>query len=132
MGDELPELLLADAGAWRAWLSDNHARSAGVWLVLAKKGVLEPTRIGYDEALDEAVCHGWIDGIISRRDDATYRQRFTPRRPRSSWSASNVARATRLEGEGRMQPAGVAAVDKAVAAGLFAGPWPPLRQADQP
>jgi uncharacterized protein YdeI (YjbR/CyaY-like superfamily) len=132
MGDELPELLLADGGGWRAWLVANHATSAGVWLVLAKKGVLEPTSLGYDEALDEAVCQGWIDGMISRRDEATYRTRFTPRRPRSSWSASNVTRATRLAGEGRMQAAGVAAVDKAVATGLFAGPWPPEPLGEQP
>jgi uncharacterized protein YdeI (YjbR/CyaY-like superfamily) len=131
MGDELPELLLADAAAWRGWLADNHASSAGVWLVLAKKGVLEPTRLGYDEALDEAVCQGWIDGMISRRDEATYRTRFTPRRPRSSWSASNVARATRLGGEGRLQTAGATAVDKAVAAGLFPGSWPPGGRTDQ-
>ncbi len=67
MGDtvdavDLPELLVGDAGEWRSWLSDHHADSQGVWLVLAKKGTVDPTTVSYDEALDEAICFGWIDG----------------------------------------------------------------------
>jgi uncharacterized protein YdeI (YjbR/CyaY-like superfamily) len=83
---QTPELLVVDAAAWRSWLSRNHPTSSGVRLVLARKGVTEPTRLSYDEALPEALCYGWIDGHLSTRDASTYRVRFTPRRPRSSWS----------------------------------------------
>ena len=84
-----------------------------MWLVLAKKGTSEPTRLRYDDALEEALAHGWIDGQVKRRDDATYRQRFTPRRRRSTWSHRNVALAERLAAEGRMHPAGAAEVARA-------------------
>src|SRR5689334_18140958 len=67
------ELVVRDAAAWRAWLGAHNADSAGVWLVLAKKGTVKPTRLTYDEALDEALCHGWIDGQVRRRDEATYK-----------------------------------------------------------
>lgn len=110
---EPPELIVADAAAWRAWLAAHHADPTGVWLVLAKKGTTEPTSLSYDEALDEALCHGWIDGQVRRRDEATYRQRFTPRRARSPWSARNVGIVDRLVAEGRMHPAGLAEVDRA-------------------
>lgn len=112
MNDALPELLILDAGAWREWLHANH-EGTGVWLVLAKKGVTEPTRLTYDEALEDALCFGWIDGQVGRRDERTYRQRFTPRRARSSWSQRNVGLIERLAGEGRMHPAGHAAVERA-------------------
>jgi uncharacterized protein YdeI (YjbR/CyaY-like superfamily) len=112
VSDELAELMVADHTAWREWLDVNHD-GVGVWLVLAKKGVTEPTRLTYDEALDEALCHGWIDGQVRRRDDLTYRQRFTPRRARSSWSQRNVGLIERLSGEGRMHHAGLAAVESA-------------------
>jgi uncharacterized protein YdeI (YjbR/CyaY-like superfamily) len=88
-----------------------------VWLVLAKKGTTEPTRLTYGEALEEALCHGWIDGQTKRRDAATYRQRFTPRRPRSQWSRRNVGIVERLTTEGRMQPPGLAEVERARADG---------------
>jgi uncharacterized protein YdeI (YjbR/CyaY-like superfamily) len=84
-----------------------------VWLALAKKAKPGPTTLTYDEALEEALCFGWIDGQTSRRDDATYRTRFTPRRPRSAWSASNVERISRLTAAGRMHAAGIAAVESA-------------------
>ncbi len=111
--DELPELIVADAAAWRAWLADHHAEHAGVWLVLAKKGATEPTRLTYEHALDEALCHGWIDGQIARRDERTFRQRFTPRRARSAWSQRNVGHVERLLRAGRMHPAGIAHVERA-------------------
>ncbi len=107
---DLPELLLPDVSAWRRWLGENHGEHGGVFLVLAKKGTVEPTTLSYQEALDEALCHGWIDGQVRRRDELTFRQRFTPRRARSSWSKRNVETIGRLEREGRMRPAGVAAV----------------------
>jgi uncharacterized protein YdeI (YjbR/CyaY-like superfamily) len=113
MTDDLPELILDDATAWRVWLTDHHASQPGVWLVLAKKGTVEPTSLVYDQALEEALCHGWIDGQARRRDETTYRQRFTPRRKKSSWSQRNVGIVTRLISEGRMHPAGVAEVERA-------------------
>jgi uncharacterized protein YdeI (YjbR/CyaY-like superfamily) len=123
MPDTLPELILPDAAAWRAWL-DAHHEEPGVWLVLAKKGHSEPTRLSYEQALDEALCHGWIDGQVRRRDERTYRQRFTPRRSRSQWSERNVAKVERLLAEGRMHPAGLAAVAQAKAQGGWDAAYP--------
>jgi uncharacterized protein YdeI (YjbR/CyaY-like superfamily) len=123
---ELPELVVVDAAAWRAWLGEHHDESAGVWLVLAKKGTGEPTSLTYDQALEEALCHGWIDGQVRRRGETTYRQRFTRRRPRSAWSKRNVEIAERLRSEGRMHPAGTAELERARADGrseaAYAGP----------
>ena len=116
---ETPELLVADVEAWRAWLGAHHATSSGVRLVLAKKGVSEPTSLTHDEALLEALCYGWIDGHLTARDAATFRIRFTPRRARSVWSKRNVELVERLTAEGRMQPAGVAEVDRAKADGRW-------------
>ncbi|MFE9692173.1 YdeI family protein [Micromonospora sp. NPDC005806] len=113
MPTEPPELIVADAPAWRDWLGTHHADPTGVWLVLAKRGTTVPTSLGYDEALEEALCHGWIDGQVRRRDEATYRQRFTPRRSRSPWSARNVGIVARLTAQERMHPAGLAEVDRA-------------------
>ena len=124
MADESPELTVADAVAWRDWLGEHHGEPGGVWLVLAKKGTTEPTSLSYDQALDEALCHGWIDGLVHRRDDLTYLQRFTPRRPRGTWSARNVDLVARLVAEGRMRPPGQAEVDRAKADGRWAGAYP--------
>ena len=126
MGGDLSELVVDDAGAWREWLDEHHDDPAGVWLVLAKQNTTVPTSLTYDQALEEALCHGWIDGQVRRRDEATYRQRFTRRRARSPWSARNVSIATRLTAEGRMHPAGLAEIDRAKADGrwdaAYAGP----------
>jgi len=111
--DDPPELVVADAAAWHDWLSENHTDPAGVWLVLARKGTTQPTSLTYDQALDEALCHGWIDGQVRRRDAGTFRQRYTPRRSRSPWSRRNVEIIARLTGEGRMHPAGIAEVERA-------------------
>jgi len=114
---ELPEVTLADAGAWRAWLAEHHAQPTGVRLVLAKRATTVPTSLTYDQALDEALCHGWIDGQKGSRDEHTYRQRFTPRRARSPWSRRNVGIVERLVAEGRVQPWGLAEVERARADG---------------
>ena len=119
MAVQLPELIVADAAAWRVWLAEHHEGSAGVSLVLAKKGITEPTSLTYDQALGEALCYGWIDGQVQSRDETTYRQRFTRRRPRSSWSKRNVGIVERLHAEGRMHPAGVAEVERAKADGRW-------------
>lgn len=126
VGTELPPLTVDDAAAWRAWLREHHADHRGVWLTLAKKGATEPTSVTYDQALEEALCYGWIDGQVRGGDERSYRQRFTPRGPRSAWSKRNVAIAERLVGEERMQPAGLAAIERAKADGrwqaAYAGP----------
>ena len=103
---DFPELLVADAAEWRTWLTSNQSRSQGVWLVLAKKGTTHPTTLSYDEALDEAICFGWIDGQLGRRDSATFRRRFTPRNARSPWSQRNVAIAEQLSASGRRHRSG--------------------------
>ena len=110
---ELAELTVADPPAWRRWLERNHGGVPGVWLMLAKKGTTEPTSLTYPQALDEALCYGWIDGQIRRNDEATFFQRFTPRRARSSWSKRNVEHVGRLMQAGRMAPAGLAEVERA-------------------
>ena len=110
---------MIDAAAWVVWLSGNHEQSSGVWLGLAKKGTTEPTSLTYDQALQEALCHGWIDGQVRRLDERIYRQRFTPRRPRSAWSKRNVGIVERLTSEGRMRPAGIDAVERAKADGRW-------------
>ncbi|TAN25981.1 MAG: hypothetical protein EPN30_04620 [Actinomycetota bacterium] len=115
---DLIELLVHDAESWRAWLESHHADHPGVWLVLQKQGG-QTTALTYAQALDEALCFGWIDGQIARRDNDSYRQRFTPRRPNSPWSARNVEHVTRLTQTGRMRPAGIAAVDAAKAQGRW-------------
>lgn len=116
---ETPELLVTGVAQWRAWLADNHATSTGVRLVLAKKGVAGPTTLTYVDALPEALCYGWIDGHLTRGDRATYYVRFTPRRARSPWSQRNVQTAERLIAQGRMQPAGLAEVERAKADGRW-------------
>jgi len=125
MPTELPELLVPDAAGWREWLTENHAGSAGVWLVLTRKGGTV-TALTYASALDEALCFGWIDGQAGRRDEESSRQRFTPRTSRSGWSARNTRYVARLSEEDRMQPAGMAAVEAAKADGrwdrAYAGP----------
>jgi uncharacterized protein YdeI (YjbR/CyaY-like superfamily) len=116
---ELPELVVPDAFAWREWLGEHYDESPGVWLVLAKKGTSQPTSLTYDQALEEALRHGWIDGQVGRRDEATYRQRFTPRRRRSAWSKRNATIAERLLAEGRMHAAGIEEVERAKADGRW-------------
>lgn len=111
------ELLVRDAAGWRAWLAKHHGSPAAVWLVLAKKETVEPTTLNHDQALEEALCHGWIDGQLRRRDSGTYFQRFSRRRPRSAWSRRNIELAERLLVEGRMHSAGVAELERARADG---------------
>ena len=116
---DFPELLVADVAEWRTWLSSNQSKSQGVWLVLAKKGTTHPTTLSYDEALDEAICFGWIDGQLGRRDSTTFRRRFTPRNARSPWSQRNVAIAERLSASGRMHRSGEDEVRRAKADGRW-------------
>lgn len=121
MTDTTPEtpLIVADLGAWREWLMANDHSSDGVWVLLAKKGVTTPTSLSYQDALEEALCSGWIDGQRRRFDDTSYVQRFTPRRPRSTWSQRNVDIIERLESAGRLRERGRAEVAAAQADGRW-------------
>ena len=122
MPAELAELLVPDAAAWRSWLAEHHATSDGVWLVLHKKGGAV-TALGYEGAVRAALCFGWIDGQAASRDAESSRQRMTPRRARSRWSARNVERIAELAAAGLMQPAGAAQVEAAKADGRWAAAY---------
>ncbi|WP_229070941.1 YdeI family protein [Actinoplanes sp. DH11] len=128
---ELPELIVADAGELRAWLSEHHATSAGVWLALTKKGGAVTT-LTWQQAVDEGLCFGWIDGQARRRDEASSWIRFTPRTPRSSCSQRNVTHVARLEAAGLMMPSGRAAVEAAKADGRWAAAYAPPSEAEVP
>lgn len=97
-----------DRRQWRAWLQKNHEKCGEIWLVYYKKDSGKP-RVPYDEAVEEALCFGWIDGKIKKIDEACFAQRFTPRQARSPWNQSNIRRAERLIAEGKMMPSGLAA-----------------------
>lgn len=114
---ELPIEHFVDAAAWERWL-EQHPGSTGVWLKIAKKdsGVAS---VSYAEALDVALCHGWIDGQKKGFDAQCFLQRFTPRRARSTWSKINVARIEALVAAGRMRPAGMREVEAARADGRW-------------
>ena len=132
MATDVPDLVVADAAAWRAWLAEHHEEPAGVWLRLARKGTTEPTSLSYDDALRAALCFGWIDGQVRKYDATTYRQRFTPRRARSPWSARNVGIVAELDAAGLMTPAGVAEVERAKADGRWAAAYPGSATAEVP
>ncbi|HRX56421.1 MAG TPA: YdeI/OmpD-associated family protein [Verrucomicrobiales bacterium] len=115
---EQPIVPFASAAAFRRWLKANHAKHQGIWMQLAKKdsGIASIT---YAEALDEALCYGWIDGQKKSHDAQYWLQKFTRRGPRSVWSKINIGHIERLTGEGRMQSAGQAAVEAAKADGRW-------------
>jgi uncharacterized protein YdeI (YjbR/CyaY-like superfamily) len=121
----------ASAKSWAAWLRSHHATSAGVWIKFFKKASGVPTVI-YAEALDEALCWGWIDGQAKPFDDDAYLQRFTPRRSRSGWSKRNRDHVTRLETEGRMESSGAAQVAAAKADGRWERAYDSPSQAKVP
>jgi uncharacterized protein YdeI (YjbR/CyaY-like superfamily) len=116
--DELDTISCEDAAAWDAWLAANHRRRQGVWLKIAKRhtGVASLTN---DEAVEVGLCWGWISGHRKALDETHFLQRYTPRRPRSNWSAVNVAKVEALIAAGRMRPPGLAEVDAAKADGRW-------------
>jgi uncharacterized protein YdeI (YjbR/CyaY-like superfamily) len=116
-GTEVVEL--EQRADWRRWLREHHRSSAGVWLVTWKKSAGRP-RVDYDAAVEEALCFGWVDSRSRTVDGGRTSLLFTPRRPGSSWSASNVGRVERLEAAGQMRAAG----RRAVEAAKEAGTWP--------
>ena len=104
-------IFFATPEKFRAWLAAHHDSAAELWVGFYKKATGRPS-ITWPEAVDEALCYGWIDGIRKSIDETSYANRFTPRKPRSNWSAVNVARVAELTKLGRMQPAGLAAFAK--------------------
>jgi uncharacterized protein YdeI (YjbR/CyaY-like superfamily) len=108
----LPVLLFDTQEDWRAWLENNHKQPQGLWLKHAKKSSSKKS-VSYEEALQEALCYGWIDSQKQAYDDDYYLQKFTPRGPRSVWSKVNVAKVEALIKMGKMQPAGLAAINLA-------------------
>ena len=103
---------------WREWLAAHHGSASVVWLLIHKKYAAEPS-VSYDEAVEKALCWGWIDGLTNRWDERSYAVRFTPRRPGSVWSKSNVTRVGQMIAQGRMTPAGQALVDEAKRRGTW-------------
>ena len=124
-------LQLADRAAWELWLSTNRDSAGGAWLKLAKKGSPEAT-VAQPEAIEEAICFGWIDGQVRGYDERFFLQRFTPRRPRSKWSAINRERAQRLISEGRMKSAGLREYRSAQADGRLDDAYPSRATATVP
>ena len=128
---ELPVRLFKDAAAWEAWLSKQHDKSSGLWLRIAK-AASSVKSVSYAEALDVALCYGWIDGQKKTFDDSTWLQKFTPRGKRSVWSKINREKVQRLVESGRMQPPGLDAVDRAKANGQWDAAYDSHRTATVP
>ena len=124
-------LAFATAAKFEAWLKKNHATCEGIWLKFAKRdtGV---TSIYYPEALDVALCYGWIDSQVAKLDATFYLQRFTPRGPRSKWSKINVTKCDQLNATGRMQPTGQAQIDLARTDGRWADAYDSAKNASVP
>ena len=117
--DGLPVVYAPGRVEWRAWLAAEHARARGVWLAYAKKGS-GLTRVAYDEAVEEALCFGWIDSKPNALDATWSLQLFTPRKPASAWSRLNKERVERLAAAGLMAPTGLALVEEAKRRGTWA------------
>jgi len=116
--EEAPRLAPGDRAEWRRWLQENHASSAGVWLLIAKKGS-GAAGLSHNDAVEEALCFGWIDSRVRRLDEWHFHQWYCPRRLGSIWSAPNKARVARLIEAGLMAPAGLAKIEAALADGSW-------------
>jgi uncharacterized protein YdeI (YjbR/CyaY-like superfamily) len=127
----LPIVAFASREDWERWLDEHHADSAGLWLKIAKKGSSHKTVL-YPEALESALCYGWIDGQKGSYDDEFWLQKFTPRRARSRWSRINRDKAAELVEQGRMKPAGLLEVERARADGRWDGVYEGQRRATVP
>ncbi|MEV4886314.1 YdeI/OmpD-associated family protein [Chitinophaga ginsengisegetis] len=115
---ELPELFFETQQQWEKWLAKHHTQEDGIWLRMYKKDSKIPS-INYAQALEEALCYGWIDGMAKSVDETSYIQKFTPRRPKSIWSERNTKHIARLTAEGKMKPAGIRQVELAKADGRW-------------
>ena len=131
MADELPILLFATPPDLEAWLEENHAGDRGLWLKIAKKGSGVES-VSYAEALELALCFGWIDSQKRGFDERHFLQRFTPRRPRGKWSLINREKAEALIAAGAMRPAGLAEVEAAKADGRWEAAYAGQRTAEVP
>jgi uncharacterized protein YdeI (YjbR/CyaY-like superfamily) len=120
--------LFTNQAAWRAWLSKHHGDPEGIWVHFAKKGSGAVT-VTYDEALETALCFGWIDAQVKTHDEKTFVRKFTPRRARSIWSKINRTKAERLMASGAMQPAGLRAIDLAREGGQWDSAYDSARTA---
>lgn len=129
---EPERLVVADAAHWRAWLDENEESCDGVQLVLAKRGTTEPTSLTYAQALEEALCSGWIDGRKNSLDQATFLQHFTPRRARSMWSQRNIEIVAGLIAGGRMRTRGHAEIHRAKNDGRWDRAYPGQASAQAP
>ncbi|MEA3064667.1 MAG: hypothetical protein QOJ27_1113 [Sphingomonadales bacterium] len=127
----LPVLAFEDSAAFEAWLAAQPADSAGLWLKLARKGS-GLASVSKSEAVDAALCHGWIDGQMNPYDEKSWLIRFTPRRARSKWSKINCERVEALVAAARMRPGGLAEVEAAKADGRWADAYPPHSRAEPP
>lgn len=110
--DGLPTFHAPDPAAWRQWLLDHHATEKNVWLIIYRKGGPTPS-ITHDQAVDVALCFGWIDSKANRRDEHSHYQFFARRNPKSKWSRVNKLKIERLTAEGLMHPAGLSAIETA-------------------
>ncbi len=128
---ELPIMPFASREAWEAWLEEEHATSDGLWLKIAKKGSGIET-VTFAEALDAALCYGWIDSQRGGFDERFFLQRFTPRKPRSEWSRVNREKVAKLMEAGRMRPAGLREVERAKADGRWDAAYEPQSAATVP
>ena len=126
MGEKsgLPILAFPSREVWAAWLDEHHADSAGVWLAVPKKDAGE-TGVSYADALEVALCYGWIDGQKGKLDERFWLQRFSPRRPKSIWSRVNRDKALTLIAGGEMKPAGLREVERAQADGRWEAAYEP-------
>jgi len=129
--EDLPVVLFPSQEAWEAWLSQQSMVSEGLWVKLAKKGSGIDS-VTYAEAVEVALCYGWIDGQARRFDDDYYLQRFTPRRARSKWSKINRDKAERLIESGAMKASGMSEVERARADGRWEAAYDPPSQATVP
>ncbi len=120
----LPTIGFASQAAWTDWLEANHASSPGLWLRLEKKGS-KTSSVTYAEAVESALCYGWIDGQKDSHDATAWLQKFTPRGPRSIWSKINREKIDALTSSGRMRPAGLAAVERAKRGGQWEAAYDP-------
>jgi len=111
-GSELKTFYAKDRKTWRRWLEKNHVKSTGIWLVYYKKASGKP-RVSYNDAVEEALCFGWIDSTAKSLDDERYMQRFTPRKPKSGWSGINKERIEKIIASGLMTEAGLVKIEAA-------------------
>jgi uncharacterized protein YdeI (YjbR/CyaY-like superfamily) len=114
----MKQLYVTDREQWRDWLSRHHATEAGIWLIFYKKETSKPT-MDYEDAVEEALCFGWIDGVIKKLDDEKYVRKFTPRKDKSKWSQLNKKRVDKMIKQGRMTEVGLVKINAAKKSGLW-------------